>query len=101
MDYTRLREEPLKNAVRDDFFKSYKYTQLGNIDFVIAKHDTEEGQRPLFEDLDSSIASLPQNDGLSPEVQAVYDAGLELWWYYHAQSGADENASFYDIRKFF
>jgi hypothetical protein len=41
----------------------------------------------------------------STESQAVLDAGLELWKYYHAQTKnnktANVNASFYDIREFF
>ena len=47
MDYKKLREEPLKSALQQDFFKSYKYTQIGNIDFVIAKHNTEKGVSSL------------------------------------------------------
>ena len=61
MDYTKLREEPLKSAVQQDFFKEYKYTQLGNIDFVIAKHGTTaQGQRSLFENegFDSDLKSI-------------------------------------------
>jgi len=42
---------------------------------------------------------------LSAEAQAVYDAGLALWKYYHAKiknnRTASVNASFYDIRAFF
>ncbi len=38
---------------------------------------------------------------LSPEAQAVMDAGRELWRYYHEQEGANPNASFYDIRLHF
>ena len=38
---------------------------------------------------------------LSSEAQAVYNAGLELWKYYHSQTRANPDASFYDIRKFF
>jgi hypothetical protein len=42
---------------------------------------------------------------LSPEAQAVLDAGKELWKYYHAKiknnKTASVNASFYDIREFF
>ena len=38
---------------------------------------------------------------MSPAAKAVYDAGLELWRYYHAQKGALPDASFYDIRKHF
>ncbi|GAB6391472.1 MAG: hypothetical protein MdMp014T_0845 [Treponematales bacterium] len=41
----------------------------------------------------------------SPKAQAVLDAGLELWHYYHAKikniRTASVNASFYDIRSFF
>jgi hypothetical protein len=41
----------------------------------------------------------------STEVQAVLDAGRELWKYYHikikASKAASVNASFYDIREFF
>ena len=38
---------------------------------------------------------------ISPEAQAVMDAGRELWRYYHQQPGANPNASFYDIRLHF
>ena len=38
---------------------------------------------------------------LSPEAQAVMDAGRELWRYYHAQPDANSNASYYDIRLHF
>ena len=34
----------------------------------------------------------------SSEAQAVFDAGRELWRYYHAQPDALPDASFYDIR---
>lgn len=37
----------------------------------------------------------------STEVQAVMDAGRELWRYYHKQPNANPNASFYDIRLHF
>lgn len=38
---------------------------------------------------------------VSSQAKAVYDAGLELWKYYHSQPRANPDASFYDIRKFF
>ena len=38
---------------------------------------------------------------LSEEAQNVYNAGLELWKYYHSQPKANPDASYYDIRKFF
>jgi len=37
----------------------------------------------------------------APEATAVFDAGRELWRYYHAQPGANPNASYYDIRAHF
>lgn len=37
----------------------------------------------------------------SEEAQAVFDAGRELWRYYHAQDGVNVNASFYDIKAHF
>lgn len=45
--------------------------------------------------------SAPLRDNLSPAARAVLDAGRELWRYYHAQPGANPNASFYDIRLHF
>lgn len=38
---------------------------------------------------------------LSPIAQDVYDSALELWKYYHSQSKAVADASFYDIREYF
>lgn len=35
------------------------------------------------------------------ESQDVYNAGLNLWKYYHKQKNANPDASFYDIRKHF
>lgn len=37
----------------------------------------------------------------SAEAQAVFDAGRELWKYYHAQKDVNVNASLYDIREHF
>ena len=80
----------------------------------------DEEQTDLFADtchaeLDSASAQIPKqvrndkqqvhNDGvaMSTEASSVYSAGLELWRYYFAAAGdgVNENASFYDIRKYF
>jgi hypothetical protein len=37
----------------------------------------------------------------SPEAAKVFDAGRELWKYYHAQPQCNVNASLYDIREYF
>ena len=46
-------------------------------------------------------ASASLRENLSPASAAVLDAGRELWRYYHAQPGANPDASYYDIRLFF
>ena len=80
MDYMKLREEPLKSAVREDFFAKYKYTQLGNIDFVIAKHNTEKGQRSLFEDegLDGDLKSLLWAEAKQGTGHDIYESFVQL-----------------------
>lgn len=35
------------------------------------------------------------------EAKAVFDAGRELWKYYHTKPNVNVNASLYDIREFF
>ena len=37
----------------------------------------------------------------SPEAKIVFDAGRELWRYYHSQPNCNVNASLYDIREHF
>ena len=37
----------------------------------------------------------------STEAVAVFDAGRELWRYYHKQNDANVNASLYEIREHF
>ena len=37
----------------------------------------------------------------SSEAQAVFEAGLALWKYYHVQENVNVNASLYDIRAYF
>ena len=39
-------------------------------------------------------------ESLSPAALGVYNAGLEIWRYYHTR-GANPNASLYDIKEFF
>jgi hypothetical protein len=51
----------------------------------------------LFEVKTERIISLV----FSMEAQNVFNAGRELWRYYHAQTNSNVNASFYDIREYF
>ena len=57
----------------------------------------------LFAKAGNSAGNSNQHENLSysPEAQFVYDAGLELWKYYHTQKNSNPDASFYDIRKYF
>jgi hypothetical protein len=60
--------------------------QSGQIKIIMEEMPIGIGQRPVV---------------FSALAQAVYNAGLELWRYYHAQPGVDVNASLYDIRAHF
>ncbi|MDR1764112.1 MAG: hypothetical protein LBR64_09225 [Dysgonamonadaceae bacterium] len=60
----------------------------------------------LFEHIESKKTSkITWKEGVrrefSPEATAVFDAGRELWKYYHAQPKSNVNASLYDIREYF
>ena len=69
-------------------------------DFIrgIWQEQTKEGQETRWDEEEKPEAKALR---FSAEAQAVMDAGRELWKYYHAQPGANPNASFYDIRLYF
>lgn len=63
--------------------------------------EAEVDAKERFESHFMSDYLRPLRENLSPAARAVLDAGRELWRYYHAQPGANPNASFYDIRLHF
>ena len=63
---------------------------------LVPQEDTSTGS--LFQ-AQSFVPTAPLV--FSPEATAVFDAGRELWRYYHAQPHANPNASYYDIRAHF
>jgi hypothetical protein len=69
-------------------------------DFIKGKIKKENSNDTLFQN-----EELAESKPLvfSEEARAVFDAGRELWKYYHAQNDVDinVNASFYDIRAYF
>jgi hypothetical protein len=69
-------------------------------DFIKGKIKKEISNDTLFND-ESFEESKPLV--FSEEATAVFDAGRELWKYYHSQNDVDinVNASFYDIRAYF
>ena len=69
-------------------------------DFIAGKikENSEDVQGSLFEiETDKFSGKMV----FSEEAKAVFDAGRELWKYYHSQKNANPDASFYDIRKYF
>jgi hypothetical protein len=69
-------------------------------DFIKGKIKKEISNDTLFKDKEI-VDSKPLF--FSEDATAVFDAGRELWKYYHAQNDVDinVNASFYDIRAYF
>ncbi len=67
--------------------------------------NTAEKPKKLFEDEKSANSIVEKNSNgkkrFSEEAKAVFNSGRELWQYYHKQSGANPNASLYDIRVHF
>lgn len=70
-------------------------------DFIYGKLKVEHTTGSLFDD--NSQIELYQNKPLkfSEEAFGVFNAGRELWIYYHLQKNINVNASFYDIREYF
>lgn len=69
-------------------------------DFIKGKIKKEVSNETLFK-----VEEITENKALvfSEEAKAVFDAGCELWKYYHAKNDVEiiVNASFYDIRAYF
>jgi hypothetical protein len=61
----------------------------------------ERTTNPLFEvgALSQAQSGVPRQ--FSTEAKAVFDAGRELWKYYHSRENINVNASLYDIREYF
>ena len=70
-------------------------------DFINGKLKSDQVENTLFaaENKDEDYANKPRK--FSDEAKAVFDAGRELWKYYHSQKDINVNASFYDIREYF
>ena len=70
---------------------------------------TQSGDKELAKPIKGTLRDLGEERAFvpteplvfSPEATAVFDAGRELWRYYHAQPNANPNASYYDIRLHF
>ena len=67
-------------------------------DFIKGKLKLEKAENKLFETKKTERKSPLE---FSAEAKAVFDAGRELWRYYHSKPKVNVNASFYDIREYF
>jgi hypothetical protein len=71
-------------------------------DFIAGKIQSEKIQENSLFDASEKESFIPKERLVfSPEAQAVFDTGRELWRYYHAQHGVGTNASLYDIKEHF
>ncbi len=79
-----------------DFVNGKLYPQLS------AKVDPLKGVSggELFEETKPSFIPTRALQ-FSPEAKAVFEAGLELWRYYHKEPNCNVNAGLYDIREYF
>lgn len=68
-------------------------------DFMKGKIANASSSETLFDS--GQTSAKPQQLVFSEEATAVFDAGRELWMYYHAQKDVNVNASLYDIREYF
>jgi len=69
--------------------------------FINGKINPDEPKSNIFSIVSEPPAHYESPLQFSKEAKAVFDAGRELWNYYHAQPDCNVNASLYDIREHF
>lgn len=68
-------------------------------DFIAGKLKIENEPQDLFNQTETKKESKKLE--FSEEATAVFNAGRNLWKYYHSQQNVNVNASLYDIREYF
>ena len=76
-----------------------KFTSNFMTNFIYGKLKKENSNNELFESENFIYDYSPRV--FSDEAKEVFNAGRELWKYYHSQKDANVNASLYDIREYF
>jgi len=69
--------------------------------FMQGKLKSEASKQIALEGHDLPLKTRTTPLKFSPEAEAVFKSGRELWTYYHQQHNANVNASLYDIRAHF
>lgn len=78
-----------------------KYASNFMTEFINGKLKVEQTFGSLFDDYAKIGAYQNKPLQFSDEAKTVFDAGRELWKYYHVHKDINVNASFYDIREYF
>lgn len=69
-------------------------------DYMKGKFKPKTAQGSLIDA--TTVSRVPQEPlAFSDEAKAVFDAGRELWRYYHSKPDSNPNASLYDIKEHF
>ncbi|NLO18492.1 MAG: hypothetical protein GX121_01200, partial [Ignavibacteria bacterium] len=91
------QEVDAKEKFESNFMSNFIKGKINN-------NTIEPNDKPsIFEKPESSEEQSSKASPLvfSSEAEAVFDAGRELWRYYHSQPDCNANASLYDIREYF
>ncbi len=94
-EYEVSAREKFDSSFMTDFIKGKSDKNLPKVGNLRKVEDTEISG--LFPETETRTTALE----FSPEAAAVFDAGRELWKYYHSKPGINVNASLYDIREHF
>ncbi|MFZ4671816.1 MAG: hypothetical protein ACOYLT_07365 [Flavobacterium sp.] len=97
-------QEKFASHFMTDFIKGKIKIEVQNEDLFTNEVviPTKEESHNISNKCDSSVVGMTNQPLLfSEEATAVFDAGRELWKYYHAQHDINVNASLYDIRAHF
>ncbi len=91
-------KEKFKSHFMTDFIRG----RLAPKELRVTNDELRNKGRGTLGDLAKGKSFIPAEPLVfSPEAIAVFDAGRELWRYYHVQPNANPNASYYDIREHF
>ncbi len=92
-----------------DEFDSHFMTDFMRGQYQQAQKMRDNGRNQLLGHKKNGLKDLVKEESFIPTqplifseaATAVFDAGRELWQYYHTQPNANSNASYYDIREYF
>ena len=92
-----------------DEFDSHFMTDFMRGQYQQAQKMRDNGRNQLLDHKKNGLKDLVKEESFIPTqplifseaATAVFNAGRELWQYYHTQPNANPNASYYDIREYF